>query len=134
MIDTRARMMVRERAAHRCEYCHLRQEHEPTRTFHVEHVIAQQHRGSDDLENLALSCQLCNLLKGTNLTSLDPDSDQLTRLFHPRKDAWSQHFSIDGAHIVGKTDVGRTTVWLLEMNCEERVTLRSVLQELGEWP
>ncbi|MGV3659463.1 MAG: HNH endonuclease [Prosthecobacter sp.] len=51
--------------------------------YHVEHIIAQQHRGQDDLENLALARRHCNLLKGPNLTSLDPDGDRLVRLFHP---------------------------------------------------
>lgn len=133
-MDARAKQEVRTRAGNRCEYCRLRQEHEPTRTFHVEHVIAQQHRGTDELDNLALACLLCNLLKGTNLTSRDPDSDQLTRLFHPRSDIWEDHFEIQGSHIRGLTDVGRTTVWLLEMNGEERVALREVLLESGEWP
>jgi hypothetical protein len=134
MMDAKMRQIVRERAADRCEYCRLQQKHEPTRSFHVEHVIAQQHRGGDEEGNLALACQLCNLLKGTNLTSLDPDTNALTRLFHPRDNLWEDHFRIEGSCIFGITDVGRTTVWLLEMNCEERVALRSVLQEAGEWP
>ncbi len=133
-MDSRLRQFVRERAEYRCEYCRLRQEHEPSRIFHVEHIIALQHRGSDEEGNLALACQLCNLLKGTNLTSLDPDTSALTCLFHPREDDWSQHFQIDGPRIRGLTDKGRTTVWLLEMNSDERVALRSLLQEAAEWP
>ena len=133
-MDARLRQIVRERAGHRCEYCRLRQAHEPTRPFHVEHIIALQHRGTDDLENLALACQLCNLLKGTNLTSLDPDTNLLTPLFHPRQHVWDEHFRMDGPVIFGLSDLGRTTVWLLEMNCVERVALRAVLIESGEWP
>ena len=128
------RQQVRERAGHRCEYCRLRQEHEPDRPFHVEHIIATQHRGGDGLENLALACQLCNLLKAPNLSSLDPDTEELVRLFHPRNDAWEDHFRVEGAMIAGRTDVGRTTAWLLEMNSEDRVELRRTLIELGEWP
>ena len=133
-MDTRLRLQVCERAESRCEYCRLRQALEPTRTFHVEHIIARQHPGTDDLENLALPCQLCNLLKGPNLTSRDPDTNCLTRLFHPREDVWKEHFQIDGSYILGLTDTGRTTIWLLEMNCAERTALRAVLQEAGEWP
>jgi hypothetical protein len=36
--------------------------------------------------------------------------------------------------IAGRTDVGRTTAWLLEMNSEDRVELRRTLIDLGEWP
>lgn len=128
------RRQVRERAGQRCEYCRLRQEHEPDRPFHVEHIIATQHRGGDSGENLALACQLCNLLKGPNLSGLDPDTEVLVRLFHPRNDVWEDHFRVGGAMIVGRTDVGRTTAWLLEMNGEDRVELRRTLIELGEWP
>ena len=128
------RQQVRGRAGHRCEYCHLRQEHEPDRPFHIEHIIAMQHRGGGEVENLALACQLCNLLKGPNLSGLDPETEELVRLFHPRNDVWTDHFRTDGARIVGRTNVGRTTAWLLEMNSEDRVELRRTLIELGEWP
>ena len=128
------RRQVRARAGGRCEYCRLRQEHEPHRPFHVEHIIASSHRGGDDSANLALACQLCNLLKGPNLSGIDPDTEKLVRLFHPRKEAWSKHFRIEGAVIVGTTAIGRTTAWLLEMNSDDRVELRETLIELGEWP
>lgn len=104
------------------------------RSFHVEHVVAQQHRGTDDLGNLALACRLCNWFKGTNLTSLDPDTNELTRLFNPRSDVWEEHFRLVGSRVVGITGMGRTFVWLLEMNSKERITLREMLLELGEWP
>jgi hypothetical protein len=112
----------------------LWQVHEPERPFHVEHIIATSHRGTDARENLALACQLCNLLKGPNLSGIDPDTDELVRLFHPRKDVWEDHFRFDGPVIVGLTDIGRTTAWLLEMNSDDRVELRATLMALGEWP
>ena len=77
-----------ERANGRCEYCGLNAEdaivpHQP------DHIIAVQHGGETLLENLALSCCDCNLLKGPNLASVDPVTDQKAFLFNPRKDAWS---------------------------------------------
>src|SRR3954468_11273639 len=81
-MDAERRLQVRRRAGDRCEYCLLRQEHEEASPFHVEHIIAQQHGGTDDLENLALACCWCNAIKGPNLASIDPDSGALTRLFH----------------------------------------------------
>lgn len=131
-MDEATRHIVRDRAGWRCEYCRIRQEHEPGHTFHIEHIVARQHRGSSDPENLALACQLCNLLKGPNLTGIDPDSGIVTRLFDPRRDIWTEHFRLYGPHICGRTATGRTTVWLLEMNCDERVALREVLLQLGE--
>ena len=131
-MDATVKRQVRERAGDRCEYCRLHQRHEEDRRFHVEHVVALRHRGQDDLSNLALACALCNLMKGPCVAGLDPDGDRLTRLFHPRQDKWDEHFRRDGPLITGFTDIGRTTVWLLDMNCDDRVMLRSALIGLGE--
>ena len=131
-MDAELRRRVRLRARDRCEYCRLQQRHEPRSTFHVEHVIARQHRGADDEENLALACCWCNAFKGPNLASLDPDTGELTRLFHPRRDRWEDHFRREGAEIVGITGIGRTTVWLLQFNETENLKQRKVLLELGE--
>ncbi len=131
-MDAATRRLVWERADSRCEYCLLKQDHEPVHTFHVEHIVAKQHRGSDELDNLALACHLCNWHKGPNLTSLDPDNGCITPLFHPRRDHWPDHFKFEGAKLVGLTDIGRTSIWLLEMNCDERLALRAVLIELEE--
>lgn len=58
-IDSAVRRLVRTRAANRCEYCRCHQDELPFVTFHVEHVIARQHGGSDDESNLCLSCHWC---------------------------------------------------------------------------
>lgn len=126
------RAKVRQRAGDRCEYCLIRQEHEDESPFHVEHIIAQQHGGTDEMENLALACCWCNAFKGPNLASIDPDSGALTRLFHPRRDVWAEHFRRDGAAIAGLTDVGRTTAWLLQFNEADNLAQRALLLELGE--
>ena len=127
------RKQVRQRAGHRCEYCRLRQEHDDTHTFHVEHINPRKHGGADTLENLALACHQCNLHKGPNLTGRDPDTNEITRLFDPRRDRWAEHFKLDRSRIAGLTSVGRTTSWVLQMNSEDRVELRAILIELGEW-
>src|SRR6476646_7183109 len=75
-MDERTKARVRERAGNRCEYCKLHQEDSPLAALHVEHIIPRVHGGTDRLENLALACIDCNLHKGTNLTEMDPDSDQ----------------------------------------------------------
>jgi hypothetical protein len=130
-MDDAVREMVRERAAMRCEYCRIPEIALPWARFHVEHIRARQHGGTDDPENLALACRRCNLLKGPNLSSVDPESNVITRLFHPRLDSWREHFALIDHRIVGLTDVGRATVALLEMNDPDRVQLRVELMELG---
>jgi hypothetical protein len=131
-MDAQLRRFVRQRAGNRCEYCRLSQEHDRFHPFHVEHIIARQHRGSDEAENLALACHQCNLHKGTNLSSFDPDTNEIVRLFHPRRDCWADHFKLDGPLLVGRTPTGRTTAWLLQMNSDERLEWRRVLLALGE--
>ncbi len=121
-----ARRRVRERAGNRCEYCHLRQQDSPLALLHIEHIIPKVHGGGDDLRNLALACIDCNLHKGPNLTGVDPETQQTTELFHPRRDRWDDHFEWRGTTIFGKTPSGRTTVRVLKMNSEDQLTLRSL--------
>ena len=97
-------------------------------TFHVEHIIARQHRGSDADSNLALACHFCNRHKGPNVAGLDPATGVLTRLFNPRTDVWSHHFRIERGRIIGLTPVGRTSVEVLQMNRLDRVRLRGELE------
>lgn len=129
-MDSATSELVRQRAGHRCEYCRLPQ-HASALRFHVEHIIARRHGGSDDTANLALACPECNFQKGTNLSGIDPDTGRMTPLFHPRKDSWEDHLRRDGGRVVGKTDVGRTTVWLLDMNTGDRLRWREMLAQLG---
>jgi HNH endonuclease len=91
-MDEQLRQTVRERADHRCEYCCLPQDAEPFFAYHVEHIVARQHGGSDDNKNLALAGYHCNAHKGPNLSALDPESGALFRLFNPRLDKWEEHF------------------------------------------
>ena len=120
---------VRARAGARCEYCHLSQRFSELQ-FHIEHIIPRQHGGADKAENLALACPDCNLLKGPNLTGVDPNTKRVVRLFHPRRDKWTQHFVQDGARISGKTLVGRATVSLLRFNDPQRLELRALILDL----
>jgi 5-methylcytosine-specific restriction endonuclease McrA len=121
------RSFVRDRAQHRCAYCRVHEDDDPFYSFHLEHIIARQHGGGDEQDNLAWSCHHCNLHKGTNLTGIDPDTRQVVMLFHPRRDRWEDHFETRGPLILGRTERGRTTVRLLKMNAAARVELRSAL-------
>jgi hypothetical protein len=102
-----------------------------TLRFHLEHVTARQHGGQTVLENLAWSCHRCNERKGPNLTGIDPDTSTIVRLFHPRRDRWEEHFIFEGLRIVAQTAAGRATLWLLEMNSEERLRWRAALRRHG---
>ena len=125
MISARVRARVRERAQNTCEYCHLDQDDSPLAALHVEHIIPRIHGGTDDLDNLALACIDCNLHKGTNLTGIDPETSEITQLFHPRRQSWEDHFEWQGIYLTGKTATGRTTTRVLNINSEDQIALRS---------
>ena len=123
-MDAATRDLVRQRAGNRCEYCLIPQEATAFLTFHVEHIVARQHGGDDDNDNLALACNRCNAFKGPNLSAVDPGTLQVVQLFHPRHDAWDDHFALRGGKVIGLTPVGRATLQLLNMNAPQRVELR----------
>ncbi|MEX0727657.1 MAG: HNH endonuclease [Planctomycetaceae bacterium] len=125
-MDDATREFVRRRAGNHCEYCLLPQAAIPLLAFHVEHIIAKQHLDgpTDDPDLLALACDRCNAYKGTNLTSIDPETKVITPIFHPRRDIWPDHFARQGGEIIGLTPTGRATARLLNMNAPQRVELR----------
>jgi cation diffusion facilitator CzcD-associated flavoprotein CzcO len=103
-------------------------------TFPVDHVIARQHHGATTESNLALACGYCNLHKGPNIAGIDPQTGNLTRLFHPRSDKWREHFRLDGAVVVGLSDVARATISVLAINHPIQTAVRQTLIDEGEFP
>lgn len=131
------RARVRRRAQHACEYCQLPQR-ASILPHQIDHIIAQQHMGSDQESNLCLCCLRCNLKKGPNIASTDPEARseyRIVALFHPRKQRWQEHFHLrEDERIEGVTPEGRATVRLLDFNAEERIQLRRLLMRQGWRP
>jgi hypothetical protein len=127
------RRRVIQRAGNCCEYCLIHQDLAAS-LHQVDHVIAEKHGGETTFQNLALSCTPCNRRKGTDITSIDPRTGAVVRLFNPRVQKWSDHFVLDGFSIVGLTAVGRTTVALLQLNSSERLVERAELVRAGRFP
>jgi 5-methylcytosine-specific restriction endonuclease McrA len=129
------REFVFRRAQGRCEYCRS-----PAafahQGFSLEHIRPRSRQGGESPENLALSCQGCNNHKYNRSRARDPVSQVVVRLFHPRRDGWSDHFAwtSDGTQILGLTPIGRATVEALQLNRAALVNLRRVLVEAGEHP
>ena len=123
-MELAVRELVRRRAGNACEYCRIPQDATPLISFHIEHIVSRQHGGPDAPDALALACDRCNAYKGPNLASIDPDTNTVVPLFHPRQDNWGDHFAVQGGYIIGLTAKGRATVRLLNMNAPRRVELR----------
>jgi len=120
------RELVRRRAAGLCEYC-LISERLTLAEHEVDHVISLKHGGQTVTGNLALCCVVCNRFKGSDIASIDPETEQLTPLFNPRVDHWTDHYRVRNGEIVALTAVGRVTVRLLRMNGAARTRERQLL-------
>jgi hypothetical protein len=125
---------VRLRANDRCEYCRIAQSNQEA-TFHVDHVVPRAAAGSTSLDNLALACVSCSLRKGARTTTTDPTTSDVVQLFHPRLNAWVEHFRADpSGEILGLTGIGRGTVAALSMNRVLAVAIRREERLRDRWP
>jgi hypothetical protein len=124
---------VRARARDRCEYCLAPQSASRLR-FWIDHIVAAQHLGPTQLDNLALSCPFCNRHKGPNRVGTDPTSGAYVSLFNPRLDRWDHHFQSQGERIAGTSPIGRATVHMLAMNHPVQLLIRKALLREGSWP
>jgi hypothetical protein len=127
-IPVALRRLVQERAASKCEYCQL-QAQVAFYPHEIDHIIAEKHGGKTESENLAYTCWRCNRHKGSDLGSFDPQTNDFCFLFHPRQQAWLEHFQFQSAQLIGLTAIGRTTVQLLQLNSLERLSERQRLLE-----
>jgi hypothetical protein len=132
-ISEKLRGIVARNAHFRCEYCHIHED-DQFYTFQVDHIISVKHGGKTELINLAYTCSLCNLNKGSDLGTFLSNSKRLIRLFNPRKDSWSKHFSIGYGEIIPKTLIGEATIKVLDINHVDRIILRQALTDEGRYP
>jgi hypothetical protein len=129
-MDVALTRLVWQRAKSCCEYCLMPQVADDA-TFQIDHIVARKHVGPTVDNNLCLSCLYCNLFKGSDISRLDVVTRKLTALFNPRRHKWATHFRWQGAHVIGRTPIGRVTVALLHINDDYRVELREGLIEEG---
>ncbi len=124
-----------ERSGRCCEYCKCLQDYSSS-SFACEHIILLALNGNNDLDNLANACGNCNGSKHAAISALDPITNQIVPLFHPRKDNWNDHFkwSHDLLKMEGLTPTGRATIIRLKTNRQENLNLRSVLIGKGHPP
>lgn len=129
------RLIVAEQARHQCGYCQTQEVVSGIRLT-VEHLSPKALGGTDEIDNLWLSCRTCNEAKGVLTNAFDPETQQTVPLFNPRTQLWHEHFfwDQDSTHIIGKTAVGRATVHVLDLNNELRVMSRAIWVEAGFHP
>lgn len=126
------RREVIERARSHCEYCRIHQE---DRLFahEIDHIYAEKHGGQTRSDNLSLACAECNRYKGSDLCSFDTVTDTIVPLFHPRRDAWADHFRVAEGVIEALTPSGRVTARLLQFNRLDAIDRRRLLIRQGRY-
>ena len=128
-IALKLRQIVAERAAYRCEYCLTPQiaklKHQP------DHILPRQHGGLNTVENLALSCQLCNHYKGPNIGSYDPETGEFAPFSTRAPKYWEEHFRLEGTLIRPLTAEARVTARILRFDDPLRVAERGALLRMG---
>lgn len=130
---------LRERLAaearHRCGYC-LTAEAIVGTPMEIDHIIPEALGGSSEGMNLWLACSLCNDYKADRIAALDSVTGEVSRLFDPRRQVWSEHFrwSVEGDLIVGLTPSGRATVAALNLNRPSLVKARQAWVLVGWHP
>jgi hypothetical protein len=137
-IPVALRRQVEERAHSCCEYC-LVPDFATFASHEIDHIIAEKHSGRTESENLALSCTLCNKYKGSDLASIDPDTEKIVPLYHPRQNYWDEHFRLSRAEFIALTAIlrwrgsanGRVTIRLLQLNRLDRIEERQLLLDAG---
>jgi HNH endonuclease len=134
-ISKSCRDVVFNRANGCCEYC-MAQQAFSMDTFAVEHIWPRSKGGSNQLENLALSCQGCNNCKYNRTEGIDPETNRIVPLYNPRTEIWEHHFSWneDFTVMLGLTPMGRATIQLLQINRSGNQNLRRVLRQSGNHP
>jgi 5-methylcytosine-specific restriction endonuclease McrA len=132
-IPAALRRLVRDRSGNRCEYCFV-PESVTFAPHWIDHIIAEKHGGKTEADNLANSCVLCNQSKGSDLTSIDPETGEIVALFYPRRDCWANHFRLVGGWIEPLTSTGRVTERLLRVNQSDRIEEREQLLAAGLLP
>lgn len=118
-----------------CRYCLTAEANSGVRLTH-DHITPASKGGATTFENVCLACSACNEFKADATHAVDPVTAELVPLFHPRTQAWSEHFawSADTTRVDGVTPTGRATVLALRMNQPLIVTARGRWARVGWHP
>ncbi|MFN9715287.1 MAG: HNH endonuclease [Planctomycetota bacterium] len=131
-IPAELRRRIRAHFLQRCAYCRS-SEALTVVTFEIEHIHPTSLGGRTEFKNLCLACPSCNRHKANRITGYTDEGIE-SRLFHPQRDHWLDHFdwSVNGTLLVGLTEIGLATVNLLQMNRSQMVEVRSLWAIVGK--
>lgn len=132
-ISTDLRRLVIQRAEQCCEYCRIHED-DNFLSHEIDHIVSEKHRGATTADNLCLSCFDCNRYKGSDVGSIDIETNDYIQLYNPRTMIWEEHFYLENSRIVPRSAIGRVTEFILRFNSEDRVRKRRELSQLSRYP
>lgn len=125
------RNFVASRAMLRCEYCRIHSQNSFF-TFHIDHIVSLKHGGLTATENLAYTCQICNINKGSDIATFLEEPTIPIRFFNPRIDDWNYHFLANESGLLeAKTDIGLATIKILDLNHPDSIIERREMIRRG---
>ena len=119
-ISVELRRIVLQRAGGICEYC-LMADIDSFLGCQIDHIVGEKHGGPTAVDNLALACVYCNQAKGSDIGSILWATGEFVRLFNPRLDSWSEHFTLIESRIEPLSSIGQVTANLLNFNAPEQI-------------
>ncbi len=116
-ISENLRNQIADNDKGQCCYCKTNAANSGIPMTH-DHIKPISKSGENTFENICLACRSCNEFKSDLVEAIDPLSGEITSLFNPRIQKWSDHFvwSSDATRIEGLTTIGRATITCLRMN------------------
>ena len=116
-VPVELRRQTRDHFVNCCAYCRTA-EHLTVAIFEFEHIAPRSAGGETAFENICFACPTCNRYKADRTNAIDPATQEIVPLFHPHRDAWSDHFewNEDTTELTALTATGRATIAALRMN------------------
>ncbi len=110
-----------KRAEFKCEYCKQPISIENSYNFECDHIYPKSKKGSENIDNKAISCSKCNRLKSNKIDALNPYDNKRYPFFNPRQEQWDKHFEIStlSGVIIVKTSLVEATVFELQLDTKE---------------
>lgn len=135
-ISDSTRIRVRQAANEQCGYCRIGS-HLVYAPMEIDHIFPKSRGGGDGEENLWLACPFCNNTKSDQIIGIDPLTEDVIALFHPRQQKWTEHFAWnqdDKALITGLTACGRASIAALGINDPIPLQFRRLMVAAGWYP
>jgi hypothetical protein len=108
---------LRDDFVYSCSYCTVCETEGQTISFEIDHFEPKSARPELEIlyDNLMYSCKFCNRFKG----DFFPDSNMIAngaQFYKADRDRYIDHFTLEGVRLQHKTECGRYSIDIIELN------------------